>query len=501
MRATNQVSPGSSRRAHAGWYHIDRVRAPMAPRLRKRRFAKAAGRAENGTIMGQRTTRQRRPASAGRDRGWIATDGVTRDPRTAPAGDDGPPVGGIVGRKLAAIGAATPVRFRAVLADGSVYTNCAAGEAPEFTATFRSARAERRVLAFGPVGMLESYFDGSLDFDGNFPLAFRAALDSGYDNSRNPLVSLRNRWHEFRFSNKSIAQAKANARFHYGLGEPFYKLWLDRVGMMYTCAYWKEGTRTLEEAQQNKMDHVCRKVRLSRGETFVDVGCGWGGLLFHAWERFGALGTGINATTEQVDELRAELKRRNLEKTIGLVECDYREIPGQYDKLLSIGTLEHAGPDALADVVRAHADAMKPGALGVIHFIGHVGDFATEFYIRKHIFPSGWIPSLSLAIDAMEKSGLEVLDVENLRRHYALTLDAWASRFDDNWRTIHVLDPKRFDERFRRIWRTYLWSCAEMFRSKNGHTHLFQVLVSKGNIAGNYPMSRAFLYDAAARPS
>jgi cyclopropane-fatty-acyl-phospholipid synthase len=144
---------------------------------------------------------------------------------------------------------------------------------------------------------------------------------------------------------------------------------------------------------------------------------------------------------------------------------------------------------------------MKPGALGVIHFIGHVGDFATEFYIRKHIFPGGWIPSLSLAIDAMEKCGLEVLDVENLRRHYALTLDAWASRFDDNWRAIQALDPKRFDERFRRTWRTYLWACAEMFRSKNSHTHLFQVLVSKGNIAGNYPMSRAFLYDAAARPS
>ena len=186
------------------------------------------------------------------------------------------------------------------------------GQAPEFTATFRTARAALRVLAFGPVGLLESYFDGNLDIEGNFPLAFRAALDAGFDNSHNALVALRNRWHEFRFSNKSIAQAKANARFHYGLGEAFYKLWLDRVGMMYTCAYWKEGTKTLEEAQQNKMDHVCRKVQLKRGETFVDVGCGWGGLLFHAWERYGALGTGINATTEQVAELRAELARRGL---------------------------------------------------------------------------------------------------------------------------------------------------------------------------------------------
>ena len=99
---------------------------------------------------------------------------------------------------------------------------------------------------------------------------------------------MRNRWHEFRFSNRSIAQAKANARFHYGLGAAFYRLWLDRVGMMYTCAYWKEGTQTLEEAQVNKIDHVCRKVQLKAGETFVDVGCGFGGFLFHAWERYGA---------------------------------------------------------------------------------------------------------------------------------------------------------------------------------------------------------------------
>ena len=125
---------------------------------------------------------------------------------------------------------------------------------------------------------------------------------------------MRNRWHEFRFSNRSIAQAKANARAHYGLGKAFYAPWLDRIGMMYTCAYWKEGTRTLEEAQRNKMDHVCRKVQLQPGETFVDVGCGWGGLLFHAWRNYGALGTGINATTEQVAELRRGLARQRTDR-------------------------------------------------------------------------------------------------------------------------------------------------------------------------------------------
>jgi len=399
-----------------------------------------------------------------------------------------------VRKRLDAMMKGTDIPCRVVFSNGAEYRN---GEAsPRFTILFRTRRGELRLLRYGHVGLLEAYFDGDVDVEGDFPLAFRVALDKQFSQRPNALVRLRNRWHEHRFSNRSIAQAKANARAHYGLGKAFYEPWLDRVGMMYTCAYWKEGTATLEEAQRNKMDHVCRKVQLAAGETFVDVGCGWGGLLFHAWRNYGALGTGINTTTEQVAELREEVARQGLAEKIRVVECDFREMPGPYDKLLSIGTLEHAGRDELQAVVRAHANALKPGGLGVIHFIGHVGSFDTEFWIRKYIFPGGWIPSLHEAIDAMDACGLEILDIENLRRHYALTLDAWAERFDANWDAIHALDPARYDERHRRIWRTYLWSCAEMFRSRTSRTHLFQVTVSKGNVA-KYPMSRAFLYQPA----
>ncbi|HXX84041.1 MAG TPA: cyclopropane-fatty-acyl-phospholipid synthase family protein [Casimicrobiaceae bacterium] len=441
------------------------------------------------------TPEQARQAQRQRVQGRLdRMDGLLAPPHPGSASEPRQP-GGMVGRRLAAIGGATEISFAVLFADGTIYRN-RPDTAPAFTLRFNSAAAERRVVLFGHIGLLEGYFDGLIDIEGRFQLAARAAFDAGFDDDPNALVGLRNRWHEFRFSNRSIAQAKANARYHYGLGEPFYKLWLDRIGMMYTCAYWKEGTTTVEQAQQNKMDHVCRKVQLKAGETFVDVGCGWGGLLFHAWEKYGALGTGINTTTEQVNELRAEIARRGLTDKIKLVECDFREIPGQYDKMLSIGTLEHAGRDQLFEVIRAHADTLKPGGLGVIHFIGHVGTFQTEFYIRKHIFPGGWIPSLTEAMNAMERCGLEVLDVENLRRHYALTLDAWGERFEANWKTIHAMDPKRFDESFYRKWRTYLWACAEMFRARKGHTHLFQVLVSKGNIGGNYPMSRTFLYRA-----
>ena len=403
-------------------------------------------------------------------------------------------ISGSVTKLLDAMTKGTDIACRIVFSNGAEYRS--GGAPPRFTILFRRRRGELRLARYGHVGLLEAYFDGDVDVEGEFPLAFRVALDKQLSQRPNALVRMRNRWHEHRHSNRSIAQAKANARAHYGLGKAFYAPWLDRIGMMYTCAYWKEGTATLEEAQRNKMDHVCRKVQLAPGETFVDVGCGWGGLLFHAWRNYGALGTGINTTTEQVAELREDLAREGLVEKIRVVECDFREIPGQYDKLLSIGTLEHAGRDQLPEVVRAHANALKPGGLGVIHFIGHVGSFDTEFWIRKYIFPGGWIPSLHEAIDAMDACGLEILDIENLRRHYALTLDAWAERFDASWDAIHALDPARFDERQRRIWRTYLWSCAEMFRSRTSRTHLFQVTVSKGNVT-KYPMSRAFLYPPA----
>lgn len=393
---------------------------------------------------------------------------------------------------MRSIGARTDVRFRIVFSDGSTFQS--RDGSPDVTLKFRSAWAELRTAVFSQAGLLESYFDQSLDVDGDIAAAFRAGMDGGFSSRSNPLNTLRNDWHELRFSNRSTAQAKANARFHYGLPLEFFRRWLDHPYLMYTCAYWKDGTRTLEEAQRNKMEHVCRKVMLKPGDTFVDIGCGWGGFLVYAWEHCKALGTGVNTTIEQIAAARAEILRRGLDDKLTVVEADFREIPGQYDKCISIGVLEHAGRDQLEEVVRAHADCLKPGGVGVLHFIGHVGVFDTTFYIRKHIFPGGWIPSLAETIAAMERAGLEVLDIENLRRHYALTLDCWAQRFDAHWPEIQALDPALFNEYFRRKWRTYLYACAEMFRSPQSRTHLFQITYGKGNVGHAYPMSRAHLY-------
>jgi len=401
---------------------------------------------------------------------------------------------GLVRNRMSALGSGVDTCFRLQFADGSQFQNHT-GQ-PVFTIILRRARAGLRILLFGHIGLLESYFDGDIDVDGDLGAAFKIAFESGYDRQPNLGVRLRNRWHEWRFANSSIAQARENARFHYAIGTRFYRYWLDTPLMMYTCGYWKEGTQSVEQAQLNKVDHVCRKIRLGRGETVIDIGCGFGGFMFHAIEHYGAIPHGINTTPEQVTAVEEEIRRRGLEGKVDVKLADFREVDRQYDKVVSIGVLEHAGRDQLAQVVKAHADFLKPGGLGMLHFIGHVGVRDTEFYIRKHVFPGGWIPSLSQTIDEMERCGLEVVDIENLRRHYAPTLDAWAERFDRSWESIRASDPKRFNEKFRRVWLMYLISCAEMFRSAAGRTHLFQIVFSKSNITRkNYPMSRSFLYE------
>ena len=395
---------------------------------------------------------------------------------------------------IEALGARAPAAFAVVLPDGQRYARGAGP--PAFTLKFHNDAALLAAMTRGNIGLLDAYFAGEVDVDGDLHAAFATGLMAELDPRFKVLSDVENNLHEWRHSNRSIAQAKANARAHYGLGTEFYRLWLDEPLMMYTCAYWSEGTTSLEQAQRNKIDHVCRKIRLAPGERFVDIGCGFGGFTLRACETVGAIGTGLNTTTEQVDWLRGEIARRGFGERLSVREADFREVDGPYDKVISIGVLEHAGRDQLGEVIKAHADFLKPGGLGMLHFIGHVGRYDTDLFIRKHVFPGGWIPSLADTIVEMERCGLEVVDIENLRRHYALTLDVWAERFERQWPAIQALDPERFDERFRRIWLTYLIGCAEMFRSPVGYTHLFQIVFSKGNITrDSYPMSRAHLYE------
>lgn len=298
----------------------------------------------------------------------------------------------IVRSLAASLGTGADVPFAIVLPDRG---RLAIGiGTPAFTVVFNTEAALVATVARGHIGLLEAYFAQEIDLEGDLGSAFAAAMAAGFDLRALPLNAIENRVHEWRHSNATPTQAKANARAHYGLGADFYRLWLDDPLMMYTCGYWPEGTRTLEDAQRQKIDHVCRKLRLGASDRFVDIGCGFGGFMFHAQETTGACGVGVNTTTEQVAWLRDEIGRRGLDSTLAVREADFRDVDAVYDKVVSIGVLEHAGRDQLAEVIRAHAAFLKPGGLGLLHFIGHVGRYETELFIRKHVFPGGWIPSL-----------------------------------------------------------------------------------------------------------
>jgi len=247
----------------------------------------------------------------------------------------------LIDSRLRALSARSTTPVRVGYADGSAL-RYGPDVPPKITLRFKTAAAQRRTVLFGHIGLLDSYFDGEVDVDGDLAALFALGLQVRFSQPA-PLVRLRNGWHEFTRNNASWQRAKDNARFHYGLGADFYQLWLDRELMMYTCAYWSEGTATVEQAQVNKVEHVCRKVMLQPGESVIDIGCGFGGFMFHAAKHHGVRVSGINTTTEQVDWLREEIGRRGLSGQLDVREADFRDVDRQYDKVVSIGVLEHAG--------------------------------------------------------------------------------------------------------------------------------------------------------------
>ncbi|MCG4452856.1 class I SAM-dependent methyltransferase [Pseudomonas sp. MMS21-TM103] len=285
--------------------------------------------------------------------------------------------------------------------------------------------------------------------------------------------------------------------YHYDLSNDFYALWLDRE-MVYSCAYFETGNEDLEQAQQAKLRHLCRKLRLQPGERLLDVGCGWGGLARFAAREFGVEVHGITLSQAQLQLARQRVADEGLAPQVHLELLDYRDLPqdGRFDKVVSVGMFEHVGHANLPLYCQRLFAAVKSGGLVMNHGItakytdGRPVARGGGEFIGRYVFPEGELPHLATMITELSDAGLEVVDVENLRLHYARTLEHWSARLETQLEQAAQLVP----EQALRIWRLYLAGCAYGFA--RGWMSLHQILAVKPHADGSHdlPWTRADLY-------
>jgi cyclopropane-fatty-acyl-phospholipid synthase len=284
----------------------------------------------------------------------------------------------------------------------------------------------------------------------------------------------------------SLSASRDSVHHHYDIGNDFYRLWLDEQ-LLYTCAYYADPQMTLEQAQIAKMDHVCRKLRLRRGERVVEAGCGWGALALFMAEKYGVTVRAYNLSREQVRYARDRALAQRLSQRVEFVEDDYRAITGRYDVFVSVGMLEHVGLENYGELGRVIDGALTQDGRGLIHSIGRNAPRPLDGWIDKRIFPGAYPPALSEMMRIFEPWRLSVLDIENIRLHYARTLEHWLERYERSLDQVR----RMFDERFVRTWRLYLAGSIAAFRT--GSLQLFQVVFSRER-NNNIPWTRAPLY-------
>jgi cyclopropane-fatty-acyl-phospholipid synthase len=284
----------------------------------------------------------------------------------------------------------------------------------------------------------------------------------------------------------TVAGSKDNIHHHYDIGNDFYSLWLGRT-MAYTCAYYPAEQTTLDDAQDAKMHHVCRKLRLRPGERVVEAGFGWGRLAVHMARHYGVKVRAFNISKEQVAFARSYAKSQGLESQIEYVEDDYRNIAGDFDAFVSVGMLEHVGVENYRQLGKVAHDVLGSNGRGLIHSIGRNYPAQLHPWIEQRIFPGACPPALSEMSQLFEPWDLSVLDVENLRLHYARTLMDWLGLFETNVDRVRGM----FDEKFVRMWRLYLAGSVAAFTT--GTLQLFQVLFATSQ-NNNVAMTRDHLY-------
>lgn len=290
----------------------------------------------------------------------------------------------------------------------------------------------------------------------------------------------------------TITGARRNIQHHYDIGNDFYKLWLDER-MLYTCAYFPSQDSSLEEAQLAKMDHVCRKLRLQPGETVVEAGCGWGALALHMARHYGVTVRAYNISSEQIAHARQRARDEGLDGQVEFIEDDYRNVRGEFDAFASVGMLEHVGTDHYQELGEVIDRSLKESGRGLIHTIGLNYPRPLDAWTKRHIFPGACPPSLAQMMQIFEPFDFSVLDVENLRLHYAKTLEHWLQRYEENAERV----TEMFDPAFVRAWRLYLAGSLTAF--KMGGMQLFQVSFARAG-HNQIPWTRQHLYEPFALP-
>jgi cyclopropane-fatty-acyl-phospholipid synthase len=369
---------------------------------------------------------------------------------------------------------------------------------PEVEILARTWRGLNALAAPAMGALARAYVHNDIDFTGSA----RRVLDIA-ENMVGEIAhgrdSLRARWRIWRHQHRSN---RANIRYHYDVSNAFYRLWLDRQ-LVYSCAYFATDDTALDAAQAGKVDHICRKLRLQPGERFLDIGCGWGALLFRAAERYGVEATGITLSKNQFEHVNAEIAARGLTGRVKVELRDYLDLPEDvlYDKIASVGMFEHVGiarfPKYFGKIMRI----LKPGGLVLNHGITHnalgahslgsgIGDFVEEY-----VFPGGELVHVSTVIEGMAAQGLEVIDAEALREHYAKTLWHWCEGLEAN---ADAARAEVGEEKYR-VWRIYLAGSAHAF--DRGWLSLWQLLAGKPLPDGRlpHPLTRAYMYPCGER--
>lgn len=369
------------------------------------------------------------------------------------------------------------------------------GPAPQVVLVVRDLSAMSTLAHPTLEGFADAYVRGHIDLQGDLREAIRIgdALAERHGKAAHSRPRLRRARHASR-------QDRRDVRFHYDLGNEFYSLWLDR-GMVYSCAYFRDSGNALEQAQADKLEHICRKLRLERGERLLDIGCGWGSLVLHAARFHGVRAVGITLSENQAALARERAQSAGLSDRVQILLLDYRELSqrfgeASFDKIASVGMFEHVGLRNLPAYFTIVQRLLRDRGLFLNHGITSsdvehrpVGSGAGDF-IGRYVFPNGELPHLHLAVQAMSSAGFEVVDVESLRRHYALTLAHWSQRLEARLAQAAAL----VDEQRLRVWRLYLAGCSHAF--ERGWINLYQLLGSKQQAAGltDLPLTREWIY-------